>query len=415
MKKEIISFALSISVIGSVLLSSGCKNQTLESSSSEKTSSHISSITVEQSESGISTEDVTDAGTEPITNITDEARALIPNFDLKYFLTSLDEKELESVIAIYDCMLKFDDKCTLPQYIDPQRLFDIITVMKAECPELFHVDFDKLISSDSSQFAELSLKYRVSSSEYTKMRSDAKDIIDSIVAAAKQMPSDSEIEKYVFDHLSFNCTYDTDSESSDTAYGAIKEKSASSIGISLAMKWIMEECGIQCLCITADRSESDIPHAWNIIELDKVFYTLDLTPSIKYNDTSTTLSDKIIYFAFNVSDKWTENNYFIHNGFYRVANIPECKTDDEGYFARLGCFIKSGGDPTDTMSVQLRNVVGSGGGNVYIQFENNSDLKSFVDGISAKLISWFDENNMTYSSIRYEIFEYNVCIIYVNE
>lgn len=88
--------------------------------------------------------------------------------------------------------------------------------------------------------------------------------------------SDYETVKAVHDYLCENVVYDWDYETATddtpwTTWGALVKGKCVCQGYSLAMYRLMLECGIDCRII------GGVGHAWNIVELDGLYYSLDVT------------------------------------------------------------------------------------------------------------------------------------------
>ena len=88
--------------------------------------------------------------------------------------------------------------------------------------------------------------------------------------------SDYETVKAVHDYLCENVVYDWDYETATddtpwTTWGALVKGECVCQGYSLAMYRLMLECGIDCRII------GGVDHAWNIVELDGLYYSLDVT------------------------------------------------------------------------------------------------------------------------------------------
>jgi len=349
--------------------------------------------------------------------ISERIRELIPHFDLRYFLSALSDSELEVVYSIYNSAVNFESDAYLPVNFHKDDFFSMWSLLNAECPELFNIDFHTQVhyfyDPDTGYIDRITIPYLLDKDEYSQMLASVGKVSDYLKTATDGM-TDVEKEKVVFDYMAINCRYDTESDYSATAYGALVSKSAKCHGISLGMKWMLEELGIQCLCITADCLGEDIGHAWNIVRIDGEYYTVDLTQSVQNSDNSTFVIEGVVYCAFNISDSWTNNNYFIHDFFSEFAPIPSCSTNENSYYAKLDCFVFRGDDPESVLARQLETIVKNGGGNVYLHFENESEFEDFVENVGTSIVSWFSENGESYSSARYVSCAYNLCAITIN-
>jgi hypothetical protein len=259
------------------------------------------------------------------------------------------DPQMQQVAAlIYDAAMDFDSKCSLPKgvYIDDFEM--VVLVLKAECPELMQLDLvtDIVYSYDTSsnEVYQVTLNYSVTQDVYEDMRQRCNTRIDEILAGTDQM-TDWEIEKHIFDILAQSITYDMEANHCENAFGALVEGRAKCDGISLAMKWCLEEAGIQALCILGDPKEGEEGHAWNMICLDGEYYNLDLTASVRnevYQDSF--MEDLIIYYQYNVADHWQEEKFIVNPAFSTLSEKPVCTDDSKSYYALNGPYISASED-----------------------------------------------------------------------
>ena len=69
--------------------------------------------------------------------------------------------------------------------------------------------------------------------------------------------------------------YDTSLVNEHTAYGALVQKSAVCDGYALALKYLMDRCGIECIVIPG--TVNGAPHVWNTAFWDGRWHEMDIT------------------------------------------------------------------------------------------------------------------------------------------
>lgn len=344
-----------------------------------------------------------------------DAQVLIPNFELKYFLNALDDRKLDIVCLLYQSMMNFEESCAMPAGVYQEDIESLIPLLAAECPELFQVDFLQDIrysySKSSKEILEIQIPYRLDADTYGMMLRQCETVINGFIADTAGF-SDAQKEQYVFDTIARTCRYSADAVHAGSAYGALVSGSAKCDGISLAMKWCMEEMGIQCLCVTAECPGETVGHAWNIINLDGAYYTLDLTMSVRDENDSDSGVEDIVYYQYNVSDAWAKERYVIRPYLERCTEIPACVSNAESYYAKIGCFVFAGADPTEILNSAL-DAAADQGERTYVQFESEADYQSFLDNMEDFAQQWFASQNRQYSTVRWTSLNFGICMLEV--
>ena len=127
-----------------------------------------------------------------------------------------------------------------------------------------------------------SLSYYISQS----MEASVTRKVDQIMARFNFTKNTDDYSKVlaIYDYICSNIKYSTEDNEgmSDefykfTAYGALIENSAVCQGYAAALYRLLLEAGVDCRVIAGYDAESGIGHAWNIVQLDGVYYNLDST------------------------------------------------------------------------------------------------------------------------------------------
>ena len=110
--------------------------------------------------------------------------------------------------------------------------------------------------------------------------------------------------KYVHDYLVDNISYDESYDLPDTRniYGALISKQVVCEGYAKTFKYLMDELNIPCIIIsgTATNSEEvNESHMWNYVELNGIWYSIDVTwdDPILINDGQISKESKYRYFC----------------------------------------------------------------------------------------------------------------------
>ena len=270
------------------------------------------------------------------------------HYEQRYYLSQMDPELQQAAALLYQTAMAFETECRLPKGIDTKEFSQIALLLKAECPELFQLDMGKDLlysyTTDTNEVYAVELKYTISQTDYTAFRQECDRRVAEILSGTEQMTV-WEKEKHIFDMLAMDIWYSLDAQNSSNAYGALISGEAKCDGIALAMKWCLEEAGIQSLCIFGDPRDGDVGHAWNMICLDGKYYNLDLTASVRHeNYHNTFMEDLIVYYNYNVADHWMEEDFIVNAAFTALVEKPVCTDDSKSYYVQHGPYIAQSDD-----------------------------------------------------------------------
>lgn len=314
-----------------------------------------------------------------------EASALIDNFELRYFVSAMNDAQLENFCAIYEAALNYEPSCMLPNEMTEEELADMYLVLYAECPELLHLDgaqtYEYSYSTRPSGLVyQLTFSYELSEDEYQRQYQACCEVIERLVRETEGM-TDAEKEMYVYKYIALGCVYDKKSSNCGSAYGTLVDGRAKCAGISRAMKWAMEEMGIQCLVLMGDTVNNPEGHDWNVIRLDGRYYDLDVTADTRNGTNGTMLA----YYAYNTSDTLIRKKQLVFDCFERFAPIPGSDTMDNSYYALAGRYVRSGESCAAILDELVDEAMNNGGEFVGLQFESKSDLDALLNNMGSEI------------------------------
>ena len=217
--------------------------------------------------------------------------------------------------------------------------------------------------------------------------------------SATELTRQEAAELYLYDRLTDWITYSTTAPGCENAYGALVGRAAKCDGISIAMKWVMEESGIPAMVITGHDQNDPGGHAWNCLQIDGVWHDVDLT-----NDSASQGRSMKIYPAFNVRRDWMARMYPLSPVIAAYSGLPVPDSMDRSYHALNGSFVPAGTDFGSTFTALLdaagagqpgnldaagANQAGAGSGTGLIQFEDDADYRRFMETYSTYVNDWF--------------------------
>ena len=322
--------------------------------------------------------------------LSETAGDLIPHFDERYYINTLSDEDLDVFCRVYEAVSEYRETCALPSGTSDRQLKLCWYLLQLECPELFHVDYARPLNyTRGAGFTlELSGNYVLRERDYRSALKDCREALDQIAAEGEALDEWGR-EELVFRALAENCRYDTQADFCATAYGALIGGRAKCDGISLALKWALEELGIPSLIVTGTSLDDGVGHAWNMVRLDGHWYNVDLTPSVRRSGETQDIPE-LVYHSFNVSDAWMEEDYSLSGLPEGLESKPRCRTMDQSWYVRSGDFVFAGEDPMDLISGRLRRIADDGAGSVELQFESRREARAFFDALDGELQRWID-------------------------
>ena len=325
----------------------------------------------------------------------DSIDSVIPNASQRYYLNTLPESMQSAATLLYQAMADFKSQCQLPVGIHIDDFRHLLYIMKAECPELFQLDILNDIKyyydTQSEYVYAVYFQYPISREAYSQMRDACEQKIAFLLSQTASM-TETEKQKFVFDHLVSNTYYNADGDFASGAYGALVAGEAKCDGISLAMKWCMERMEIACLCILADAREGKIGHAWNMIQIGDAYYNVDLTASMRYHDNDDQIiRDVIVYPLYNVSDEWNDENYIVCDAFDRWTDKPICTTDLNSYYAMIDRLYPANYDISAIVFENLTDSMNNGDA-ISFQLQSSPMYEQLLDEMGAIAENWLNRN-----------------------
>jgi transglutaminase/protease-like cytokinesis protein 3 len=171
--------------------------------------------------------------------------------------------------------------------------------------------------------------------DYVDQLNQALSAIKEEIGAYGDYESNYKLEVAIHDYIILNCsniTDQTDSQSptnalSNTAYGALVNKTAYSAGYARAFKMLMNEYGLVSYVVNGKANGAD--HSWNLVYLDGDYYNVD----VAWDDGDISYAPYLIFHPyFNIShltiaedhqfdDGFTVPTAFVENNYYNKNSL----------------------------------------------------------------------------------------------
>jgi transglutaminase/protease-like cytokinesis protein 3 len=154
--------------------------------------------------------------------------------------------------------------------LTPQQAVDAYNALRSSEPLMWSANKNVDAETNGTKATSLIIKYDYKSDEVTEMQSFINKTVDGIVAEAKNLPTDKEKARYVYDYLIDNYNYDFNLDKF-SEYDLLKTKNGVCTAFAITYKDAMTKLGIPCEVVTS----KTISHEWNIIQIDGYWYNVD--------------------------------------------------------------------------------------------------------------------------------------------
>ena len=207
----------------------------------------------------------------------------IPDFEDRYYLSQLKDKDLAFVIIAYEGLMNFKEKIDINLTFDSQqRPLELLELIQYDCPEIYqfttngstNVSFNWILSKD--ELVSMDITYLMNEEQYNLSYPVIQDKIQNLLNEIHPL-NDFDKELYVYDYIVDNCSYNENTIHYSSPYGVLIEQEAACLGFSRTMQWILKEAGMDCITVGGYSKEKESGHAWNILKLEDEYYSLDLT------------------------------------------------------------------------------------------------------------------------------------------
>lgn len=323
-----------------------------------------------------------------------------------YFARGLDEDSRRLFYGLYQEIAAFSQEIVMPEPIHKDLLNDLIWLIKYDCPELFHVsgEYTYYVRADAPDTV-LSVRptYQMTQQAYESAYTQVLAVLQDWRAQTTGM-SLYQTQKYIYDKLINNCTYQEEGPHTGTVYGALVLGKARCEGYSQALSMALRMAGMDCMVLTGEASASagentaakTERHAWNMVGIDGDFYQLDAT----WDDPDNAFSFDCAYAYFNVTDEELMQNRSLDD-IFSTLQPPACNATSYNYYTQSGAYITSDMPVDDALYALLDDALQRRGEDGTIppvmgKFQSDEQFARFTEEINEIMNSWY-ANQLFYS------------------
>jgi transglutaminase/protease-like cytokinesis protein 3 len=256
----------------------------------------------------------------------------------------------------------------------------VMIAFYSDHPEVFYLNMTyKLYSSKSLIYDRIKIELTYTVKSKNDLESKLQQIEKAMESYTNGLENKSNFEKelYIHDNVAKNVKYYSDTtvisdvpEQYHSIYGAFIEKQAVCDGFAKAMQILLDKVNIENIFITGVIDE--VPHAWNMVNLDNKWYHLDLTAD-KYVKEENGTSKIIAHTYFNVTDDVILKSHAIDN----KENNPIANSIDYSFYNKTNSYISF----IQNFDYRVKEIVAA-------QSQNNSlEFASDVLDVPTKLLN----------------------------
>ncbi len=207
-------------------------------------------------------------------------------------------------------------------------------------PEFFYLNgytYTQYTRNEEVQYITFSGRYTYDAGEVARRQK----IIDAEVerrVGSLVGYDEYETVKRVYEDLILSTDYSMDSPDNQNICSVFLDKKSVCNGYAKAAQYLLNDLGIPCIIVNG-RTNGD-SHAWNIVEIDGVYYHMDATwgdPSYYSSaESEKEGAPNIDYSYLCVTDAEIRKNHYVDPDF----TLPACTSTKDNYFVREGLYLE---------------------------------------------------------------------------
>jgi len=226
-------------------------------------------------------------------------------FISKYYYLNLSWIDRVLYKKIYNNLLLGKNKIVV--FMLFARIQKVLFALQLDNPELFYVNFKKVLINIRLPFIIFIFNFYINKSE-AKVINNKVDEIFTRICVANEFEFELNLYRYIIENFSYN---DEDKETNYSLIGIIKDGKAVCQGFSQFFMMLCQKKNIPCMIATG--MVNGEPHAWNIVKIDGKTYNVDVTAGISHKENK-------IYFSFlnipdSLMDEYEKETKIICNSF----------------------------------------------------------------------------------------------------
>lgn len=269
--------------------------------------------------------------------VTQLRKAKVPETDgghQEYYFKQLDREEKRAYREILEGVRKREEEFYVTLSAD-DKVDKVYHAVLKDHQELFWVHNRETIYKTTFKgrdYCLLSPGYSYTEEEIKEISQAMETAFQEVLSLLPAEAGDYEKAKTVYTYLIDLASYEV-SEHDQSIAGIFWKKSAVCAGYAGAAQYLLERLNVPCIYVEGDAADSDLNHAWNIVEIDGQNYYMDVTngdqPEFLEGDAAvlkehkTTMYDYLCPFPKEYEAVYTPSGEFA---------VPSCSMEDKNFY-----------------------------------------------------------------------------------
>ncbi|MBK5201560.1 MAG: hypothetical protein JJE21_08530 [Spirochaetaceae bacterium] len=312
-------------------------------------------------------------------------------FATNYYQEKLNTKDNHLYTKILSALLEEKDSIEIDtdySSADIQKVFDFVF---KDNPQIFYANQSynykwKEESNGKKVSANIEFSYKTFDRSIKYERDLVEKKVLKYVDILKKLDSPYQQIRTMYKYFALTRNYDLSLIDDQSAYSVLINKRGVCASYARAFQYIMNSLGIPCIVVTGELK--GIPHAWNMVEIENLWYHIDVTNGNSGYD------DYYSYEFFLLPTALMGKSVTIDN------DIPEANSDKYNYFKNNSLYFSSFNE--FIISNRIIDAVSKGEKGITLNFKDKKDLVKAQDYLINKqyIYSLIETNNISYSSNR---------------
>lgn len=302
---------------------------------------------------------------------------LLPSVYDRISIFNLPETAKKEILGMYDAAMAFKETYTFQSSVTKAQMEQYYKILAFSLPETMMILSTYRCNQQGNRMTSITFDYVLTQPEYLDRMTALKKAVTPLLNAV-QGKSDFEKVKYFQNHLIETCSYTLDADDVTNAYGALVNGINHCDGFSDAMNLLCNAAGVKCQTVLGYTS---VYHAWNIVEIGKQYYYLDITTN------NVDWYNKPLYAVFGASRNYIETiGYSIHQDY---TSIVPAAPSELNISNRYMPSIKTGQDVQSAMTGIANEILQKTPVQIYIQCDGQAvfdSAKKYNNSIIANTI-----------------------------
>lgn len=220
------------------------------------------------------------------------------------------------------------------------------------------------------------ITYSYTAEEVQAYQAQMQPTIDAYLEELRACESDYEKTETVYRRLIQEVSYEQDAPNNQNILSVFLGGKTVCQGYACAAQYLLQQVGVPCAIVTG--TANDMPHAWNLVELDGEYYYLDVTwGSSGYQ----TVSDTARAVSYGYLDITTDELLRTHEPEVQFA-LPECSSTAANYYQKKHLFFDTW--DMERVGERLGRAYEKGKKQISVKFALRAQLEQAIDYLIAQ-------------------------------